>query len=86
MKPMSNAEVRRMSRRKIEELRAAGIEWVEVLGCAHPPDECEALRAMQGNPVEIQYAPELPLPNCDKKHCKCIILASEGPDKVRTEE
>ena len=34
---------------------------------------------MQGIPIEIQYAPELPLALCDKKHCMCIHLAREGP-------
>ena len=64
---------------RIQEMRSAGIKWVEVLGCNHQPEECDSYRAMRGVPIEIQSAPELPLPGCDKLECKCILLARKGP-------
>jgi len=77
---MTNAEVRASECKRVEAIQKAGIEWVEVLGCNHPPDECDAYRAIQGKLFRIEDAPKLPLPGCDKAHCKCIILASEGPE------
>lgn len=64
--------------RRVQDMRRAGIKWVEVLGCSHPPEECDAYRAMRGVLVEIEYAPGLPLPGCDLLECKCILLAREG--------
>lgn len=60
-------------------MRAAGVEFVEVLGCGIPEDECEACRAAASMTFEIDFAPELPLPGCDLKYCKCVLVAAKGP-------
>jgi len=65
--------------RSVKEMKNAGIKWVEVLGCNHQPEECDSYRAMKGVLIEIEHAPELPLPGCDMLECKCILLAREGP-------
>ena len=75
--PFSNEEVREMSRARLAQARAAGVKFISVLGCNYPPEECDAYRAVKDVIFEIDFAPELPLPGCDQKHCKCIILAEK---------
>ena len=77
--PFSRAKVRRYSQLQLAEMREVGIEFVGVLGCNNPGDDCEACLAMKGRVVEIASAAELPLPGCTMKYCKCILLAERGP-------
>ncbi|MCX6896312.1 MAG: hypothetical protein NTZ16_12605 [Verrucomicrobia bacterium] len=79
MKPkgMSQEEVRQQSAERLADMRAAGIEFVEVLGCNNPGEDCEACCAMRGQKIEINLATPLPLPGCDKEFCKCIYLATQ---------
>ena len=58
---------------------SVGITWIQFLGCNDAKRECKAVRALKGIAHDITTAPNLPLPNCDKLECLCIILASEGP-------
>ena len=60
---------------RLDEMRQAGIKFVEILGCNNPPDECDAYRSTKGQEFEIESVPLLPLPGCDKKFCKCIHIA-----------
>jgi len=77
--PFTNEEVAEMSRKRLESFRSAGIKYVRVLGCNYAPDECDIYRAARDDLFEIEFAPTLPLPGCDKANCKCILLAVEGP-------
>jgi hypothetical protein len=79
---MTRAETEEYSRRTLRELRSAGIRHVAVLGCNYEPDECDAYRAIKRDIFEIDFAPSLPLPGCDKPFCKCILLAIEEPKAV----
>jgi hypothetical protein len=73
--PLTASKVKKYSSMRLAEMREAGIQFVEILGCNHPPDECDAYRSIKGQKFEIEFAPLLPLPDCDKKFCKCIHLA-----------
>lgn len=73
--PLTKSKVRKFSAMRLAELREAGIKFVSVLGCNNSGDDCEACLAMKGQKVEIELATPLPLPGCDKTHCKCIWLA-----------
>ena len=74
-RPFTKSKVRKYTLMRLEEMRNAGIKFVSLLGCNYAPDECDSLRAMKGQKIAIETAPLLPLPGCDKKHCKCIWLA-----------
>lgn len=58
-------------------MRAAGVQWVKILGCNNPGEDCAAVLALKGRKIPIDVAPSLPLPLCDKRTCKCIIIATE---------
>ena len=82
LKLLNRQQVQQLSRERLAEMREAGIEFVQVLGCNHAPDECESYRAMKGLKVEIAFAPELPLPGCDLEFCKCILIATENNNEL----
>ena len=75
--PLDKAGVQKVSKAKLAELREFGIEYVGVLGCNNPGDDCEACLALKDQKIEIAFAPTLPLPGCDKKHCKCGLIAMQ---------
>lgn len=75
---MTKRQVTAESRRRIKEIKSAGIKHVQVLGANDPDDECEACIAVKNQSFEIEFAPELPLVDCDLKWCKCIIIACES--------
>ena len=75
-KPLTIQEIRDYSSERLTAMKNAGIKFVSVLGCNYQPDECEALLAIKGVKMEIQYATPLPLSGCDK-NCKCIYLAEQ---------
>ena len=74
-KGMSREEVRQHSTRRLDEMRAAGIKFVSVMGCNKPGEDCEACMAIKDQKIENEFATPLPLPDCDKKFCKCIYIA-----------
>jgi hypothetical protein len=74
-KYLSEQEVRDHSRASIQRMKDSGIKMIAVLGCGNALLECEASRALRNQKLEIEFAPELPLPGCDKKHCRCLIIA-----------
>lgn len=75
---MTRHQVTAESRRRIEEIKSAGIKYVKVLGAGNTDDECEACVAVRDQSFEVEFTPELPLPGCDLKWCKCIIIPSES--------
>ncbi|MGB8368150.1 MAG: hypothetical protein WCF71_02525 [Verrucomicrobiia bacterium] len=75
---MTKRRVTAESRRRIKEIKSVGIKHVKVLGAGNIDDECEACVAVKNESFDVEYAPELPLPGCDLKWCKCIIIASES--------
>jgi hypothetical protein len=75
--PLDRAGVVKSSEAKLNEFRLVGIEFVSILGCNNPGDDCEACLALKDRKLEIESAPPLPLPECDKKFCKCLYIAAE---------
>jgi len=78
---MTKREVRKNSIAHLEDMRRAGIKFVEIMGCNkikdNKKDDCEVCLDLKGCKMEIELAVPLPLPGCDKKHCKCLWLARE---------
>lgn len=75
---ITKRQVTAESRRQIKQMKSVGIKFVQVLGAGNPDDECEACVAVKNQSFEVEFAPVLPLPGCDLKWCKCIIIASES--------
>jgi len=74
-KPMTRRETRSWSRQRLSDMKRAGIALVELLGSPVAADNCQPCIDLKGCKMEIELAVPLPLPGCDKKHCKCIWLA-----------
>lgn len=70
-------EVRKDAAERLAETRSCGIKFISLLGSPNPGETCAAALALQGKRINIGSAPELPLPQCDAEHCKCLLLASE---------
>jgi len=68
---------------RLAEMREVGIQFVGVLGSPNAGENCEACEAIMftrekdGERFEIESAPSLPLPRCDKQWCKCLFIALE---------
>jgi hypothetical protein len=75
---MTKRQVAVESRRRIKEIKSVGVKFVQVLGAGNADDECEACIAVKNQSFDVNFAPELPLPGCDLKWRKCIIIASES--------
>lgn len=74
---MSREETAVRSQQGLEEIKQAGFQFVTVLGCGNPGEDCEACLAMRGQKMEIAFVGPLPLPDCDKEFCKCVYQAAE---------
>lgn len=75
---MTRRQVKSWSRQRINEIRSVGIQYVRIVGAGNTGDECEACIAVRNQSYDIALVPELPLPGCDLKWCKCVIVASES--------
>lgn len=73
--PLDRAGVIKSAEARLNEMRQSGIEFVSVLGSNNPGEDCAACLAIRGKKYEIEFAPPLPLADCDKEFCKCIYLA-----------
>jgi hypothetical protein len=79
--PLTSAKVRKFSTMQLAEMCKMGIKHVGVLGSPNPGENCEACEAIMfikgkdGVKFEIEFASPLPLPGCNKKHCKCLFIA-----------
>jgi len=72
-----HSRLRNQCESRIADMRSCGIKFVQVLGCGNEGEDCEACLALKNYSIEIEFAPTLPLPGCDKKKCKCVIIATE---------
>jgi len=72
--PLGKNAVQKVSEAKLNEMRMVGIKFVGILG-SNSPDDCAACLALKNQKFEIESVPVLPLPECDKKFCKCIHIA-----------
>ncbi len=71
------------ARQRLEQLRAAGAEWVRILGCGMPNAECEMSVLMKEALFRMDAAPPLPLPGCDREDCKCTWVPTEPPPEPK---
>ena len=66
---------------RLATMRDAGISHVGILASPNPGEFCEECAAIMftrdkdGTRFEIEFAPALPLPGCDKEFCKCLYIA-----------
>lgn len=77
--PLNRAGVRKVSIAKLAEMRRVGVKFVELLlyNASCPEEECAPFQAICRKKIPIENAQPLPLPGCDKEHCKCIWIARE---------
>lgn len=73
--PIMRDELVNLEESRLNDMRMAGIKFVEVLGPGF--GECAAYRKIQGKKFPIESAPPIPLPACKKKFCKCLYIAVE---------
>jgi hypothetical protein len=78
LKIMTKRECKTWSLERIETMRKAGIKWVKILGTGNEGDDCKDCIALRGLSIPIEAAPTLPLRGCNKKVCKCVIVASDA--------
>ncbi len=70
---------REAARQRLEQLKAAGVEWVQILGCSMPNADCEVSVLIKEAPFRMDAVPPLPLPGCDREDCKCTWVPAEPP-------
>lgn len=60
---------------ELDNLKAMGIQYVEILDCNDERD-CKAIKRLKKR-WAIDEVPELPLPQCNAKYCRCSYIADE---------
>ena len=78
--PMPPDLVAEYTRDRLGEMRKAGVKWVKLLGCGNPAEDCAECLRRQAQTIPISEAQPLPLPGCDKRFCKCILIAVAKPE------
>jgi len=74
--PMPRDVVTEYTQDRLEKLRSVGIEFVRVHGCGLEGEDCDGCLGLKGKAIPIAEAPNLPLPDCDKEFCKCILVVA----------
>ena len=62
---------------RLADMREAGIKLIEILCSPNPDQQCEQCLAIKDQKIEIEFAPPIPLPECDCRDCGCIYLATQ---------
>ncbi len=73
-----NSLCRRISKQALRDIRQTRLQWVKILGCGIPGEDCAACLALKGKAVPIDSIESLPLPGCTLV-CKCCIGGALGP-------
>jgi hypothetical protein len=71
------------ARQRLEQLRAAGVEWVRILGSGIPGVDCDLCGMMKETPFRMDAVPPLPLPSCERDDCKCTWVPAEPPPEPK---
>lgn len=73
-------QLSRESVARLDELKAAGVKWVEWL-TAGTGDECPHCLAMSGKVMKIEDVPFAEHPDCEHEEgCRCMLIAVAAPD------
>lgn len=76
--PWTRAKVAKYTSLQLDQMRAAGVEAVEILS-GHREDDCEAVWQLAGKQFTVDTVPKLPLTGCKSKNCMCIYIAKQIP-------